>query len=91
MRFLSIRVIQDESRGHIPFRVAVRRILGALVSVLCFGLGYLAILRDPSRHAWHDRWTDTEVIYEPVSRAPHAGIEAASRAADKTGTRQHAR
>jgi len=91
MRFLSIRVIQDVSRRHIPFKVAIRRILGALVSVLCFGLGYLAILRNPSRHAWHDRWTKTEVIYDPVSRAPHAGIEAPSRAAQKASTRQHAR
>jgi uncharacterized RDD family membrane protein YckC len=91
MRFLSIRVIQDGAQRHIPFKVAIRRVLGLLVSVLCLGLGYLAILRDPSRHAWHDRWTNTEVIYDPVARAPHARVEGLSKGADTEKAGQHER
>jgi hypothetical protein len=50
-------------------------VLGVVVSIVPLGLGYLAILRDPSRRAWHDRMTGTEVIYDVVARtAPHAVI-----------------
>jgi uncharacterized RDD family membrane protein YckC len=74
MRFLSIRLTHKGSHD-ITLGVAVRRALGVLISLVPFGLGYLAILRDPSRRAWHDRMTDTEVIYDPVARsAPYAGV-----------------
>ena len=80
MRFLSIRLIALDSR-HISFGRALRRVFGAILSLLPLGLGYLAILRDPSRHAWHDRMTRTEVIYDVVARtAPHAGISGTSAA-----------
>jgi uncharacterized RDD family membrane protein YckC len=78
MRFLSIRLISLDSR-HIGFGRALRRVFGAIVSLLALGLGYLAILRDPSRRAWHDRMTGTEVIYDLAARtAPHAGISRTS-------------
>jgi uncharacterized RDD family membrane protein YckC len=80
MRFLSIRLISLDSR-QITFGRALRRVFGAILSLLPLGLGYLAILRDPSRHAWHDRMTGTEVIYDVVARtAPHAGISGTSAA-----------
>ena len=80
MRFLSIRLITRGSH-QITFGRALRRVFGALLSLLPLGLGYLAILRDPSRHAWHDRLTETEVVYDVVGRtAPHAGVNATSAA-----------
>jgi uncharacterized RDD family membrane protein YckC len=80
MRFLAIRLVSLDSR-EITFGRALRRALGAILSLLPLGLGYLAILRDPSRHAWHDRSTSTEVVYDVVARAaPHAGITATSAA-----------
>lgn len=78
MRFLSIRLRYRDSR-HLPLGVAIRRVGGVLVSLAPLGLGYFAILRDPSRRAWHDRMTGTEVIYDPVARtAPHAVASATS-------------
>ena len=35
---------------------------GALVSFLCFGLGYLAALWDPQGRTWHDRWSRTRIV-----------------------------
>jgi uncharacterized RDD family membrane protein YckC len=91
MRFLSIRLTHRGSRD-ITAGLAVRRALGVLVSLVPFGLGYLAILRDPSRRAWHDRMTDTEVIYDPVARsAPYSEVNPLSadsrahRAGDRGG------
>ena len=81
MRFLAIRVIHEGSRT-LTFGCAVRRALGLIVSVVPLGLGFLAILRDPRRRAWYDRWTRTEVIYDVVARgAPHAGDGPSSAAA----------
>jgi uncharacterized RDD family membrane protein YckC len=72
MRFLSIRLLQDGSRD-ITLRIAVRRMFAMILSIVPLGLGFLAILRDPSRHAWHDRLTRTEVVYDTAARsAPHA-------------------
>jgi uncharacterized RDD family membrane protein YckC len=81
MRFLSIRLLQNGS-SDVTFGVAVRRVLAVLLSIVPLGLGYLAILRDPHRRAWHDRLTGTEVVYEVVARtAPHAGPTAGPAAA----------
>jgi uncharacterized RDD family membrane protein YckC len=72
MRFLSIRLTYHGSRD-ITLGVAARRFLAVILSVIPFGLGFLAVLRDPSRRAWHDRMTGTEVVYDAVQRAPFAG------------------
>lgn len=78
MRFLSIRLTHHGSR-EITFGVAVRRVFAMILSVLPLGLGYLAILRDRSRRAWHDRITGTEVIYDQTARtALHAAPPATS-------------
>ena len=82
MRFLSIRLTCQGSRD-ITFGLAVRRFLAVIVSVVPLGLGFLAVLRDPSRHAWHDRLTGTEVVYDPVQRAPFSGPAARGSAAER--------
>jgi uncharacterized RDD family membrane protein YckC len=74
MRFLSIRLVQEGS-DHVTLRCAIRRVFGVLLSVLPLGLGFLAILRDPQRRAWHDRLAGTWVVYDMAARsAPHARV-----------------
>ncbi len=81
MRFLSIRLTQNGSHD-VTLGCATRRVLALILSVVPLGLGEFAILRNPSRRAWHDRLAGTEVIYDPVARvAPHAGSRASSAAA----------
>jgi uncharacterized RDD family membrane protein YckC len=73
MRFLSIRLTAEGSR-HIALRRSVRRLLAVLLSLAPAGLGFLAIVRDPRRRAWHDRIAGTEVVYDMAARtAPHSG------------------
>ncbi|MGZ6213784.1 MAG: RDD family protein [Candidatus Limnocylindria bacterium] len=82
MRFLAIRLTRADGSREITFGRGLRRVLAVIMSLLPLGLGYLAILRDPRRRAWADRWTRTEVIYDPVARAaPHSGVSPASAAA----------
>ena len=88
MRFLSIRLMHHGS-PEITFGCAVRRVLALILSLLPLGLGYFAILRDPSRRAWHDRLTGTEVVYDTVARAaPHADAGPSSAAAARHRPRQ---
>ena len=80
MRFLSIRLMQDGSRD-VTLGRAIKRLFALLVALLPLGLGYFWILRDPSRHAWHDTMTGTEVVYDHEQRAPYVGVD------DVTGAR----
>jgi uncharacterized RDD family membrane protein YckC len=41
---------------------ALKRHLAALLSFLVFGLGFVWILVDPQKLAWHDRWSKTRLI-----------------------------
>lgn len=54
------------SGGHIGLGQTLLRFIGALLSVLCLGLGYLWILIDPSRRSWSDLLSGTRIIYLPA-------------------------
>lgn len=54
--------------GTISWPQATRRCLAALLSLAPFGLGYLWILVDPQRRAWHDRLSGTRVVVLPRNR-----------------------
>ena len=82
MRFLSIRLTHHGSRD-ITLGLAARRFLAVVLSLIPFGLGFLAVLRDPSRRAWHDRLTGTEVIYDTVQRAPFSSVGAERSGAER--------
>lgn len=41
---------------------ALKRFLAAIVSWLCLGLGFLWVLMDRDRLAWHDRFSGTRLI-----------------------------
>lgn len=77
MRFLSIRLMQDGSRD-VTLGRAIKRLFALVVALLPLGLGYFWILRNPSRHAWHDTMTGTEVVYDDQQRAPYVPADAAT-------------
>lgn len=81
MRFLSIRLMQDGSRD-VTLGRAIKRLFALVVALLPLGLGYFWIVRDPSRHAWHDTMTGTEVVYDDEQRAPYVGAHATTGARD---------
>jgi uncharacterized RDD family membrane protein YckC len=85
MRVLSIRLMQDGSRD-VTLGRAVKRLFALMVALLPLGLGYFWILRNPSRHAWHDTMTGTEVIYDEQQRAPYVAADATTGAHDPPET-----
>jgi uncharacterized RDD family membrane protein YckC len=72
MRFFDLRLDGPDGR-RLGVRRATRRLIGTILSVLPFFLGFLGILFDERRRAWNDRFSQTEVRYLPPRReAPWA-------------------
>ena len=57
--------LEREDGGPLTWGDTVRRLAAALLSWLPLGLGYLWILVDPDRRAWHDRLSRTRVVVVP--------------------------
>ena len=66
MRFLGIRL----NERRLPFRRAVRRLIGIGLSIVTFGIGFLGIVFGEGRRGWADRMGGTEVIYDERRPAP---------------------
>ncbi len=73
MRFLGIRLVTDGG-GDVSYRDAVRRAFMLPIAIVVAGLGVLAIMVNPKRQGWHDRFARTVVIYDENS-APWSGME----------------
>lgn len=63
--------IEREDGGALTWGDTLRRLSAAVVSLLPAGLGWLWIVVDPARRAWHDRLSRTRVVVVP--KAPRAG------------------
>ena len=61
-RLIGLRVVSYHHK-RIPLWRAVFRYLGYYISALPFGLGFLWILIDDRRMAWHDKLAGTCVLY----------------------------
>ena len=68
MAVLGIRVVASDGQP-ITGRQAVIRTITLPLSFLFFGLGFLGILLNKDRHAWHDRMAKTVVGYSWDARA----------------------
>lgn len=67
MRAWRLKLV-DTDGGPVSWRQAVLRCLAALLSLVPLGLGYLWILLDPQRRAWHDRLSGTRIVVLPKIR-----------------------
>ena len=68
MAVLGTRVVSKDGDAITP-RQAVIRTITLPLSFLFFGLGFLGILLNRDRHAWHDRLAGTVVVYSWDARA----------------------
>src|SRR6185312_14440120 len=70
---LGLRVARQDGR-RITLGCAVLRLVGYWISAIPLGLGFLWVLVDPQRRAWHDKLAGTSVTYIPQTRpAQHEG------------------
>jgi uncharacterized RDD family membrane protein YckC len=68
MALLGIRVVRADGTP-IGARQAVIRTVTLPLSIIAFGLGFLGILTNRRRYAWHDRLAKTAVVYSWDARA----------------------
>ncbi len=61
MRAWRLKVVRLDGTD-LSWSDALRRHLSALISVLLLGLGFLWILIDPEKMAWHDRLSKTRLV-----------------------------
>lgn len=62
----SWRLQLEDGNGNVPsFRRASLRFAASLLSWLPLGLGFIWQLWDPQRLTWHDRISNTRVVYYP--------------------------
>jgi len=64
MRAWRLRTIKRDG-SPMDWPASMARFAAALLSIACIGLGFLWILVDPERLAWHDRLSRTRVVVEP--------------------------
>lgn len=57
--------IEREDGGLLNWGDVLRRLAAALLSLVPAGLGWLWILVDPGKRAWHDRLSRTRVVVVP--------------------------
>jgi uncharacterized RDD family membrane protein YckC len=68
MAVLGIRLVKTDG-SPVGARQAVIRTLTLPLSIVVFGLGFLGILTNRRRYAWHDRFAKTAVVYSWDARA----------------------
>jgi uncharacterized RDD family membrane protein YckC len=86
MRFFGIR-LGVEGRG-LPLRRSIKRLVGLVLAVIPFGLGFLGILFDERRRAWDDRLAGVDVLYEEnePAAAPWSTLDLREVAAEDAAT-----
>ena len=57
--------VEREDGALLDWSDTLRRLAAALLSWLPLGLGFLWVLVDPQRRAWHDRLSRTRVVVVP--------------------------
>ena len=66
MRSWKLQVVRDDGFS-LGWDSALIRFLGATVSLCLFGIGFLWILFNSERRAWHDRFSKTRILHNPNS------------------------
>jgi uncharacterized RDD family membrane protein YckC len=61
MRAWRLKLVRMDG-GNINWLDALKRHLAALFSILVFGVGFIWVLVDPQKLAWHDRLSKTRLI-----------------------------
>jgi uncharacterized RDD family membrane protein YckC len=68
---LGIRLVRLDGRA-VDWQTALYRVLGAVVSLLPLGLGFIWVAWDAETQSWHDRIAGTTVV-KPDRQAPLVG------------------
>lgn len=68
LRTWKLRLVSRDG-GPVTWTPATWRFLAAMFSWLCLGLGFLWVIVDPEKLAWHDRLSNTRLVRLPDNPA----------------------
>ncbi|MGI9666756.1 MAG: RDD family protein [Acidimicrobiia bacterium] len=85
--FMGLRVVNSHGRPPTIGRSIVR-ILGYALSALAFWLGYVWVLVDDERKAWHDHMAATWVVYDYSRNPPNSAYDDYSAEVDELEAEQ---
>lgn len=71
MRAWRLKLVSADG-GAVSWAQAARRFAAALLSLVAFGLGFLWVLVDREKRAWHDRLSGTRLVLLPKVAARKA-------------------
>jgi uncharacterized RDD family membrane protein YckC len=60
--------IQNEDSTSISWLQALLRFMMAIISFICIGAGYIWMLIDKDKKAWHDRFSESVVVRIPKKK-----------------------
>ncbi|MDH3514667.1 MAG: RDD family protein [Gammaproteobacteria bacterium] len=66
LRSWRLKLVRNDG-GPITWSLAMKRFACACISLLCLGLGFLWVIFDRDKQAWHDRWSGTRLERLPKS------------------------
>ena len=75
-RFMGLRIVTDTNNKRIHFGMAAKRYLGYWLSGLPLFLGFIWVLIDDDRQAYHDKFANTFVVYDWDARYNNAFVGA---------------
>ncbi len=71
LRTWRLKLVRNDGR-QITWMLALKRFAYAWLSLLCLGLGFLWVMYDRDKLAWHDRLSGTRLIRLPNLKNPAA-------------------
>ena len=57
--------VERNDGSRMSWKHATLRLIGAVLSLACVGLGYLWMYADSQRRTWHDRFSDSRIVVTP--------------------------
>jgi uncharacterized RDD family membrane protein YckC len=86
---MGLRVLAEDGRG-LSIKKAIIRALGYYISAWALLMGFLWVLVDDRRQAWHDKFAGSLVVYEWDARHEERFVAAIERLRRAQGQRQQA-
>ena len=82
-RLMGLRIVTEDNSRRIHFGMAAKRYLGYWMSGLPLFAGFIWVLVDDNRQAYHDKFADTFVVYDWDARYNDAFVGVLQKRGDK--------
>lgn len=69
MKAWNLYLVNPEGK-FVSKKTALIRFLCAIISWVALGLGFIWILFSKRNHAWHDIWSNSQIVYVPKDQQP---------------------